>query len=172
MAAERMQLPGFERLKYFAPTAICGYLAALCIILSITSLFLGGMRDALILTAAALFGVVLSGGMGLLFWWAQRRELGFERVETAAEAAVNFAAVSAAAAARGWRTRLVEPDRRLDFQVPGSAFSAGERVSIAFRGRDVLVASICDPGDGFSLVGRRRCVEHREFVRRVVCPKR
>jgi hypothetical protein len=32
----------------------------------------------------------------------------------------------------------------------------------------VMVASICDPSVGFSLVGRRRCAEHRGLVRSAV----
>jgi hypothetical protein len=37
-----------------------------------------------------------------------------------------------------------------------------------FRDRQVLIACICDPGVGFSLVGRRRCQQYRELVRRAV----
>jgi hypothetical protein len=44
----------------------------------------------------------------------------------------------------------------------------GERVAVRFRGSDVLVASICDPSVGFSLVGRRHCQEHRDIVRTAV----
>jgi hypothetical protein len=172
MAVEKMQLLGIERAKYFAPTAICGYLASLCIALSITSIFLQGMRDALAVTAAALFGLSLSGGLGLLFWRAQQRDLMFLRVTTEADAAVNYAAIVTVAAGRGWETLVAEGARRLDFQTPGTRFGPGERVSISFRGRDVLVASICDPGVGFSLVGRRRCAEHRELVLRTVRPLR
>jgi len=170
MATEKMQLLGVERAKYFAPTAICGYLAGLCIALSVTSIFLQGMRDALAVTAAALFGLTLSGGLGLVFWRAQERDLIFLRVATVAEAADNFEAVLRVGAGQGWETLIAEPARRLDFQTPGTRFGAGERVSVSFRGRDVLVASICDPGVGFSLVGRRRCAEHREVVVRAVRP--
>jgi hypothetical protein len=46
-----------------------------------------------------------------------------------------------------------------------------ERVAAQFRGTEVLIASICDPSIGFSLAGRRHCVDHREFVRQVVLPK-
>jgi hypothetical protein len=35
-----------------------------------------------------------------------------------------------------------------------------------------LVASICDPSVGFSLVGRRRCAEHRALVRSAVLQTR
>ena len=48
------------------------------------------------------------------------------------------------------------------------AVGEGEIVAVKFRQHDVLVASICDPGVGFSLVGRRRCTENRERVRLAV----
>jgi hypothetical protein len=41
----------------------------------------------------------------------------------------------------------------------------GERVAVQFRDQQVLIACICDPGVGFSLVGRRRCQHNREQVR-------
>jgi len=39
---------------------------------------------------------------------------------------------------------------------------------VLFRERQVLVACICDPGVGFSLVGRRRGQHNRELVKRAV----
>jgi hypothetical protein len=163
-----MELLGIERMRYFAPTAICGYLAGLCAVLTVTSAFLHAMPDALAVTAAALFGLVMSGSLGLLFWQAQRRDLRFERLTTPTDASANFDAVRAAALAAGWRVLGEERGRRLEAQTADTRFATGERVSIRFRARDVLVASICDPAVGFSLVGRRRCSEHREFVRRTV----
>jgi hypothetical protein len=50
----------------------------------------------------------------------------------------------------------------------GSLLTEGEIVAVKFRQSDVLVASICDPGVGFSLVGRRRCLQNREAVRLAV----
>ncbi len=47
-------------------------------------------------------------------------------------------------------------------------FAEGERVCVEFRDDQVLVASICDPNVGFSLVGHQRCVQHCEQVRRAV----
>ncbi len=168
VSVEKMELLGIERARYFAPTAICGYLAGLCALVTVTSAFLHGMQDALAVTAAALFGLVMSGGLGLLFWQAQRRDLRFERLATAADASTNFDAVRAAVLAAGWRLLGEERGRRLEAQTEDTRFATGERVSIRFRGPDVLVASICDPTVGFSLVTRRRCGEHREFVRRIV----
>jgi hypothetical protein len=57
---------------------------------------------------------------------------------------------------------------RLDAETSVSLLDAGERIAVRFRGSDVLVASICDPRVGFSLVGRRHCAEHRELVRQAV----
>jgi hypothetical protein len=163
-----MELHGTERARYFAPTAICGYLALLCVALMITSGFLAGMHDAIALTAAGAFGLFLSGGLGLVFWRAQRHDLEFLRIPTRADAAANFRAVRAAAVEAGWRVTGEESERWLAAQTADTTFSVGERVRIEFRGRDVLVASICDPGVGFSLVGRRRCAQHRDAVRRAL----
>ena len=42
-----MKLAGLERVKYFAPVAICVYLAVLCVGLIVTSAFVENMRDVL-----------------------------------------------------------------------------------------------------------------------------
>ena len=61
---ERLRLAGMERAKYFAPVAICAYLAALCVALIITSAFLDGVRDAVAITAAGIFGLLVCGSLG------------------------------------------------------------------------------------------------------------
>jgi hypothetical protein len=165
MTPERMELLAGDRARYFAPTTICVYLAVLCFALIVTSAFLDKLQDAVAVTAAGVFGLVLSGGLGALFWRTQRRDLQYERVATSSDAAANYAAVCAAARAAGWRILREEPPVRLDAQTPVSLLEVGERVQVQFRGRDVLIASICDPSVGFSLVGRRHCAEHRDFVR-------
>jgi hypothetical protein len=171
MNAERMQLTGVDRIRYFVPTAICIYLAALCAVLIVTSAFLVSMQNAVAVTVAGLFGLLLSGGLGLLFWRAQRRDLQFLRVSTSSDAQSNFEAVRSAVDRAGWRILVQDPARRLDAQTSGALLDVGERVAVQFRDRDVLVASICDPSIGFSLAGRRHCADHREFVRQVVLPK-
>jgi hypothetical protein len=163
-----MELLGADRARYFAPTAICVYLFVLCLLLIITSLFLVSMQDAIAVTAAGLFGLVLSGGLGLLFWRAQRRDLLYESIATRSDARSNFQLVLAAARGAGWRILREEPPRQIDAQVCGSLLNVGERIAVHFRDNEVLVASICDPSVGFSLVGRRHCREHRELVRRTV----
>lgn len=162
---EAMQLAGTDRARYFAPTAICAYLFALCLLLIVTSIFLANLQDAVAVTAAGLFGLLLSGILGLLFWRAQRRDLMYETISTAADAQANFDAVMAAARVAGWRILRAQPAMQIDAQAAGSLLTEGERIAVRFRDRDVLVASICDPGVGFSLVGRQHCREHRERVR-------
>ncbi|MDB6083557.1 MAG: hypothetical protein JWN43_1438 [Gammaproteobacteria bacterium] len=126
------------------------------------------MQDAVAVTVAGIFGLLLTGGLGFVFWRAQRRDLQYLRVATAADAPSNFAAVRNAAKLAGWRIVREEAARRLDAETSASLLEVGERVAVRFCGSDVLVASICDPGVGFSLVGRRHCSQHRELVRRAV----
>jgi hypothetical protein len=168
MSLERMKLVGVDRARYFVPTTICVSLAILCAALILTSAFLTGVPDAIAVTAAGVFGLLLSGGLGLLFWYAQRRDLQYMRVATASDAPSNFAAVRSAAQRAGWRILREDPARGLEAQTPLSMLDVGERVQVQFRDSDVLVASICDPSIGFSLVGRRHCAEHRELVRQAV----
>jgi len=171
MNAERMQLTGVDRLRYFVPTAICLYLAALCAVLMVTSAFLVSRQNAVAVTVAGLYGLVLSGGLGLIFWYAQRRDLQFLRITTSSDAQSNFEAVRSAVDHAGWRILVEDPGRRLVAQTSGALLDVGERVVVQFRDSDVLVASICDPSIGFSLAGRRHCADHREFVRQMVLRK-
>jgi hypothetical protein len=168
MTMERLQLVGWDRARYFMPTVICLYLTLLCLGLVVTSAFLANLQNTIAVAAAGLFGVLLSGGLGLALWAAQRRDLRYVTVETLADAAANFEIVQAAALGAGWRIVRADPGRRLEACTSVLLLDEGERVAVQFRGRDVLVASICDPSVGFSLVGRRHCGEHRELVRRAV----
>ena len=168
MSAEHMRLSGMDRLRYFVPTAICIYLAALCAVLIITSAFLVSLQNAVAVTAAGLFGLLLSCGLGLLFWRAQRRDLEFLQVATSSDPQSNFETVRSAVLRAGWRILSEEPGRELDAQTAGALLDIGERVAIRFRGSQVFIASICDPSIGFSLAGRRHCAAHREFIRAAV----
>src|ERR1700678_3710567 len=96
MNAQRMELAGAERLRYFVPTAICIYLAALCAVLIVTSAYIVSIQNAVAITAAGIFGMLLSGTLGLLFWRAQRRDLQFLTVTTSVDAQSNFEAVRSA----------------------------------------------------------------------------
>ena len=168
MMLQRMELKGAEKAKYFAATTICVYLATLCGALIVTSAFFSKMQDAVAVTAAGLFGLFMSGLLGLAFFCSQRRELRYDRIVTSNDAGTNFRAVRAALLDVQWRVTSELPDRQIDAQTPDSRFTVGERVQIRFAGSEVLVASICDPSVGFSLVGRRRCAEHRALVRGAV----
>jgi hypothetical protein len=165
---ERLHLAGFERVKYFAPVAICAYLAALCAALIITSAFLENIRDAIAITAAGIFGLLVSGGLGAAILRVQLRELRYLVIPTQADADKNFEIVYRMAQESGWQVVTKVPGRCLEARTPGSILVEGELVAVRFRQHDVLVACITDPGVGFSLVGRRRCIQHRELVRRAV----
>jgi hypothetical protein len=167
---ERLQLAGTERAKYFAPVAICGYLAVLCVALIITSAFLDNIRDAIAITAAGIFGLFMSGSLGATIWLMQLRELRYVVVATQADPIANFEAVIRSAHSYGWQITAKVPGKSLEARTSGSILSEGEIVAVKFRQRDVLVASICDPSVGFSLVGRRRCSQNREAVRLAVTP--
>ena len=165
---ERLKLVGLERAKYFAPVAICIYLAGLCVALIITSAFIENMRDVIAITAAGIFGLLLSGSLGAAILRVQLRELSYLRVPTQSAADENFQAVSRLAQSSGWHVTSEVPGRCLEARTSGSILTEGEIMAVKFRGNDVLVASICDPGVGFSLVGRRRCRQNREAVRLAV----
>jgi len=165
---ERLKLVGLERAKYFAPVAICVYLAGLCVALIITSAFVENMRDVIAITAAGIFGLLLSGSLGAAILSVQLRELSYVRVQTRSGADENFQAVGRLAQSSGWHVTCEVPGRCLEARTSGSILTEGEIVAVKFRGSEVLVASICDPGVGFSLVGRRRCLQNREAVRLAV----
>jgi hypothetical protein len=126
------------------------------------------MKDAIAITAAGIFGLLVSGGLGAAILRVQLRELRYIVVPTHADPEVNFEAVGRLAQTSGWHVTANEPGRCLEARTQGSVLTEGEIVAVRFRQHDVLVASICDPGVGFSLVGRRRCTENRERVRLAV----
>jgi hypothetical protein len=76
--------------------------------------------------------------------------------------------VRAAAHGAGWRITRAEPALRLEARAVGRLLDVGECVAVGFHGREVRVASICDPSVGFSRAGRGRCEQHRDLVRRAV----
>ncbi|MGA3156802.1 MAG: hypothetical protein ABSE43_04440 [Steroidobacteraceae bacterium] len=168
MSSERMRIGGFDWWRYFAPTLICSYLTALCVALLVTSWFLPRTQSSLAIGATAIYGLLFSGFVGWLFLRAQRRDLRYHRIPTETHAASYFAPVHAAIVDAGWEIREQHPGVRIEAQTAGTFLQRGERVSVAFVGYEVLVASICDPSVGFSLTGRRKCQAHRDMVRRVV----
>jgi len=163
-----MELRGVDRVRYFVPTAICLYLAIVCVVLIVVSLFLVSLQNAVAVTAAGVFGLLMTSGLGFAFWRSQRKDLRYTLITTGADSATNFSAVRSAATGAGWRIVREEAPRRLVAETSVSILDAGERIEVCFDGAEVRVASICDPSVGFSLVGRRHCEAHRETVRQAV----
>ncbi len=172
MDVQLLELGRADRVRYFAPAAICGYLAALCIAVAVTSAFVVTLAGAVAVTAVGVCGALGLGALGLLLFRVQQRERRYQTIATSGDVAAQFGAVLAAARAAGWAITRQEPGRRLEAQTAGAMRLAGERVAVHFEGGTVRVASICDPGVGYSLAGRRRCAQHRELVRRALAAAR
>jgi len=161
---EHLELDPAERARYFAPTLICAYLAGLCLALAALSPFLR-WPGAIALTAVGLLGAALLGALALAVYRAQRRDLRYQRVATRADAATNFATLRQVALEAGWRLDREAPGLRLEARTPGALLMEGERVAVRFDGPEVRLSCICDPAVGFSLVGRRRCLDHLRRLR-------
>jgi hypothetical protein len=164
MPRERLQLFGRDWARYFAPVAICVYIAAICAAMIITSVFLSNRRESLAISAAGLFGLMMSCALGALLLFNQLRELRFISVHADSDAGSQYLRVIALARDQGWRITGEQIGQRLEAKTSGSVLDAGELVVVHFRPGEVLVASICDPSVGFSLVGQRRCQQNRELV--------
>jgi hypothetical protein len=164
MPRERLQLFGRDWARYFAAVAICVYIAAICAAMIITSAFLTNRRESLAISAAGLFGLMMSCALGAVLLFTQLRELRFIHVQAAADAKSQYLRVIALARDQGWRITGEQIGQRLEAKTTGSVLDAGELVVVDFRPGEVLVASICDPSVGFSLVGQRRCQHNRELV--------
>jgi hypothetical protein len=168
MYVERLKLHGSDWARYFAPVAFSLYLAAVCIALIVTSAFLHNLREALAVGAAAAFGLLLSGALGMGILGIQLHELRYLPVATGYDSEANFDLVRRVAHDLGWQLTGELPGRRQEFRTADSMLDQGELVVVLFRERQVLIACICDPGVGFSLVGRRRCQHNRELLKRAV----
>lgn len=164
MSRERLQLVGGDWARYFAPVAMCGYVAAICAALIVTSTFLDNRHEGLAVSAAGLFGLLMSCGLGAALLYMQLRELRFTAVQTQSDANAQYQRILALARDQGWRVTGEQQGQRLEARTVGSVLDAGELVVVQFRRDRVLVASICDPSIGFSLVGQRRCQHNRELV--------
>jgi hypothetical protein len=164
MRRERLQLVGRDWARYFAPVAICIYIAAICAAMIITSVFLSNRHEGLAISAAGLFGLVLSCALGAALLFTQLRELRFVAVSTHSDIGSQYQRILALAHDQGWRITDEHVGERLEARTTGSVLDAGELVVVQFRPDEVLVASICDPSIGFSLVGQRRCQQHRAMV--------
>jgi hypothetical protein len=162
-----LRLQGIDRARYFAPVMLFAFLAALCLALIAVSAFLVTIHDALAITVAGLFGMLATGAAGMVILRLQLRWLRYTAIPVSTDPATAFAAVRRLVAEAGWRVTRQGADG-LEARTPDTLFAEGERVSVEFREHEVLVASICDPNVGFSLVGHQRCQQHCERVRRAV----
>ena len=97
----------------------------------------------------------------------QLRWLRYTSVPISSDADTALEAVRSLAAEAGWKiTRQTAGS--LEARTAGTMVAEGERVSVEIRDQQLLVASICDPNVGFSLIGHQRCLQHRERVRQAV----
>lgn len=164
-ALGRLHLPRMDRVIYFAPALFFGYLAALCAGLILTSVFLVKVRNPGAIAGAGIFGLLVTVGLGALLLRAQLNDLRYVRFTTHADEDSNYRTVLNSVRAAGWAVTRSEPAQLIDARVSDSLLSRGEWVAVRFRGRDVWIASICDPRIGFSLVARRRCLHYKELIR-------
>ena len=162
-----LKLRGADRARYFAPVVFFGFLAALCLALIAISPFLVGIRDAVAISAPGVFGLISTGAAGALILRTQLRWLRYSCIPLHADRCAAAAAVRQVIADAGWRVTR-QSVNGLEARTPGSLFAEGELVSVQFRDHEVLVASICDPQIGFSLVGNQRCLQHCDRIRQAV----
>jgi len=168
-AIDRLQLPKMDRLIYFAPALFFAWLAALCTALILTSIFLVKVRNPEAIAGAGIFGLLVTAGLGALLLRAQLNDLRYVRFATRFDAQTNYGAVLKIFRGARWTITSNVPGQLIDARVSDSLLSRGEWVAVRFRGREVWIASICDPRIGFSLVARRRCRHYKELVKSAVC---
>ena len=162
-----LKLHGADRARYFAPVVFFGLLASLCLALIAVSPFLVTLPDALAITAAGLFGLISTAIAGALILRTRLRWLRYASIPLHSDRAAAAAAVRQLVSDAGWRVTR-QSVNGLEARTPGTMFAEGELVSVEFRDQEVLVASICDPQIGFSLVGHQRCLQHCDRIRQAV----
>ncbi len=165
---ESLKLHGVDRARYFAPVVFFAFLACLCLAMIAVSAFVVTLRAAIAIAVAGLFGFLATGGAGALVLRLQLRWLRYTAIPTAATAEAALAAVRTVVAEAGWKVAHESTDS-LEARTPGGMFVEGERIYVEIRPHEVLVASICDPNVGFSLVGQERCRQHCQRVRQAIC---
>jgi hypothetical protein len=162
---DRIKLSGLDRLMYFAPVLVFGYLAAMCAALILTSVFLVSIKNPEAIAGAGVLGLLVTTALGSVLYKAQLRDLRYRRFATHADPRTNYAAVANVFREAGWIITRDEAGEIIDARVADSLLSHGEWISVRFRGDEVWIASICDPHIGFSLVARRRCRQYIERIR-------
>jgi hypothetical protein len=168
MSHAMLQLHGRDRVRYFAPVGFCAFLGVMCLALAITSIFVRSMGDAIVITVTGLLGVVACGVAGWLLLHWQLRWLRYTPVPLNISPQAARQAIHKLAQEAGWRITSGAPGHTLIAHTQGTMFDEGERIAIEFRPHEVLVASICDPSVGFSLIGNAKCRQHCERVRRAL----
>jgi len=111
--------------------------------------------------------------LAVLSYVRQKRALAFVRIDTLQNAAENYSAVLALAAAEGWQIQHRHKDHNLTMAVPGypkNFLSWGERVTVEFHGGAVDVNSICDPACHPSVVSYGRNQANVSALAQAVCP--
>jgi hypothetical protein len=168
MSHAMLQLHGRDRVRYFAPVGFCAFLGVLCLALATTSIFVRSMGDAIVITATGLLGLVACGVAGWLLLHWQLRWLRYTPVPLNISPQAAWQAIHKLAQEAGWRITSGAPGQTLIAHTQGTMFDEGERIAIEFRPHEVLVASICDPSVGFSLIGNAKCRQHCDRVRRAL----
>jgi hypothetical protein len=162
-----LRLHGLDRLRYFAPVVFFGFLASLCLALITVSAFLVTISDPIAIVAAGLFGLLATAAAATIIWRLQLRWLRYTSIPVEADRDTVLAALRRLATEAGWRITRQAPDG-LEARTTGSMFAEGERVYVEIRDHEVLVASICDPNVGFTLIGHQLCRQHCEQVRQAL----
>jgi hypothetical protein len=168
MSHATLQLHGRDRIRYFAPVGFCAFLGLLCLALAATSIFLRTMSDAIVITVTGLLGLVACAIAGWILLHLQMRWLRYTAVPLSISQQAAWEAIHNLAQEAGWRIKDGAPGQALMAYTPGTMFDEGERIAVEFRPREVLVASICDPSVGFSLIGNTKCRQHCERIRRAL----
>ena len=168
MGQNTLRLHGSDRVRYFAPVGLCAFLALLCLGLACVSVLLTSIQQAVAITITGVLGMLGCSIVGALLLRLQLRWLRYHRVPLHSTPEAAWAAVHRLVQQAGWKIASESPGRTLRALTPGSMFDEGERVAVEFESDAVLVASICDPAVGFTLMGQERCRQHCEQVRRAV----
>lgn len=168
LGIDRLTLPRLDRVIYFAPALFFAYLAALCTVLILTSLFLVRIPNPEAIAGAGIFGLLVTAGLGALLLRAQWNDLRYTRFATQADAHANYATGLEIVHSAGWVISRSVVGELIDARVCDSLLSGGEWVAVRYRDRDVWIASIGDPRIGFSLVARKRCRHYKELIKAAV----
>jgi hypothetical protein len=168
MSHAMLQLHGRDRVRYFAPVGFCAFLGVLCAALAATSIFVRTMGDAIVITVTGLLGLMACAIAGWLLLHLQLRWLRYTSLPLSISPQAAWDTIHALALQAGWRISSGAPGQTLIAHTPGTMFDEGERIAVEFRPHEVLVASICDPSVGFSLIGNAKCRQHCERIRRAL----